>query len=107
MDKLNSPPIMINGGVIRNEHCFSHIINAEKLYESVSAFVKQNQINSEKIQRIFADKENMNEYKDKLFDNIIQNIFDISTDKYGNYLIRKILNSKEQEKNFFGNKRTY
>ena len=98
MNKLNSPPIMINGGVIPNEHCFSHIINAEKLYESASAFVKQNQINSEKIQRIFADKENMNEYKDKIFDNIIQDILDISTDKYGNYLIREILNSEEQEK---------
>ena len=105
MNKLNSPSIMINGWVIPNEHCFNHIINVEKLYES--AFVKQNQINSEKIQRIFADKENMNKYKDKLFDNIIQNIFDISTNKYGNYSIREILNSKEQEKKFFCNKRTY
>ena len=95
MNKSDSPPILINGGVIPNEHCFSEIINTEKLCELVPTIVKENSFYSKKIQRIF---NNMPEYNEKLLDAIIPNLLEISTNKYGNYLIREILKSKEKNK---------
>ena len=95
MKKSDSPPILINGGVIQNEHCFSEIINTEKLCELVPTIVKENSFYSKKIQWIF---NNMPEYNDNLLDAIIPNLLEISTNKYGNYLIREILKSKEKNK---------
>ena len=95
MNKSDSPPILINGGVIPNEHCFSEIINTEKLCELAPIIVKENSFYSKKIQRIFNF---MPEYNDKLLDAIVPNLLDISTNKYGNYLIREILKFKEKSK---------
>ena len=50
MKKSDSPPILINGGVIPNEHCFSEIINTEKLCELAPIIVKENSFYSKKIQ---------------------------------------------------------
>ena len=95
MKKSDSPPILINGGVIPNEHCFSEIINTEKLCELVPIIVKENSFYIKKIQGIF---NYMPEYNDKLLNAIVPNLLDISTNKYGNYLIREILKSKEKNK---------
>ena len=88
MKKSDLPPILINGGVIPNEHSFSEIINTEKLCELAPIIVKENSFYSKKIQGIF---NYMPEYNDKLLDAIVRNLLDISSNKYGNYLIREIL----------------
>ena len=95
MNKSDSPPILINGGVIPNEDCFSEIINDEKLCELAPIIAKVNSFYSRKIQGIYKD---MPEFNEKLFDAIIPNLLDISTSKYGNYLIREILAFKEKTK---------
>jgi len=48
MKKSDLPPILINGGVIPNEHCFSEIINTEKLCELAPIIVKENSFYSKK-----------------------------------------------------------
>ena len=95
MNKSDSSPILINGGVIPNEHCFSEIINTEKLCELAPIIVKENSFYSKKIQGIF---NYMPEYNDKLLDAIVRNLLDISSNKYVNYLIIEILKSKEKNK---------
>ena len=93
MNKSDSPPILINGGIIPNEHCFSEIINAEQLCELAPIIVKVNPVFSKKIQRIYKF---MPKYKEKLLDALIPNLLDISTNIYGNFLIREILKCKEK-----------
>ena len=95
MKKSDSPPILINGGIIPNEHCFSEIINTEKLCELAPIIVKVNSFYRKKIQRIF---NHTPEYNDKLLNAIVQNLLDISTNKYGNYLIREIIKCNEKNK---------
>ena len=95
MKKSDLPPILINGGVIPNEHCFSEIINTEKLCELAPIIVKENSFQSKKIQGIF---KYMPEYNEKLLDAIVHKLLDISTNIYGNYLIREILKCNEKNK---------
>lgn len=93
---MSSPfPKHIRLGTLYNEQSLPKIINAKKLFEIVPIVILENQIYSEKAQKIY---KYMPEYRDDLFQSIKNKILTISKNIYGNHLIRVILNTKEKEK---------